>query len=76
MVFNGLRVYINDLACVIPDKTFQFRFPKSKKKRIRKKWSKRPQNWKTTYKHVTYKMADSIIMSRKTWIEIQKEIEK
>lgn len=31
----------------------QFRFPKSRKKRIRNKWAKRPENWrpnlKTTY---------------------------
>jgi hypothetical protein len=24
----------------------QFRFPRSKKKRIRKKWAKRPENWR------------------------------
>lgn len=73
-VINGLRVYINDLACVVVDRYFQFRFPKSKKQRTRKKWSKRPENWKTTYKHITYKMADSIIMSSKTFREIQESI--
>ncbi len=28
----------------------QFRFPKSKKKRIRKKWAKRPENWRPNNK--------------------------
>jgi len=27
--------------------TYQFRFPRSKKKRIKKKWQKRPNNFKT-----------------------------
>lgn len=27
--------------------TYQYRFPRSKKKRIRKKWDKRPNNFKT-----------------------------
>jgi hypothetical protein len=38
----------------------QFRFPKSRKKRIRKKWAKRPQNWRPDLKK-TYVMGDTVI---------------
>lgn len=43
---RGVKVVINDMACIYTEYK-QFRFPKSKKKRIRKKWSKRARNWKT-----------------------------
>ena len=32
----------------------QVRFPRSKRRRIRKKWSKNPRNWRTTIKPVSY----------------------
>jgi len=38
----------------------QFRFPKSRKKRIRNKWAKRPQNLRPDLKRA-YQMGDSII---------------
>lgn len=42
--FNSIRVIKNSLLEMKEFK--QFRFPKSKKKRIRKKWRKRRENWK------------------------------
>ena len=36
----------------------QFRFPRTKRKRTRKKWAKRPENWRTTY--------DSYVIGGKT----------
>ena len=42
---NGLPVVLDNTWCSIR-KRVQFRFPKSKKSRIRKKWSKRPKNWR------------------------------
>lgn len=38
--FTLPKIYSN------PNLTEQFRFPVSKRKRIRKKWSKRPENWR------------------------------
>lgn len=43
----GIRVQLVDESFVRIYKKKQFRFPKSKKKRIRKKWSKRLENFHT-----------------------------
>ena len=40
---------------------YQFRFPKSKKKRIRKKWSKRKENYREKLKAV--KLGDTLYVS-------------
>jgi hypothetical protein len=45
MDIAGFKIFINNS----PIGHKQFRFPRSKKKRIRKKWSKRPQNYKPVY---------------------------
>lgn len=37
---SGLRLVTSDLMVE------QFRFPKTKKRRIRNKWAKRPENWR------------------------------
>lgn len=41
----GTRVYVSEH---VPDKTErkQVRFPKSRKRRIRRKWAKNPRNWR------------------------------
>jgi hypothetical protein len=41
----GFSIVIYDL----PVGQKQFRFPKTKKKRIRKKWAKRPENFKNFF---------------------------
>mgnify|MGYP003403368713 CR=1 FL=1 len=41
----GYQVIVHDQ----PTGTKQVRFPKTKGRRIRKKWAKRPQNFKHTY---------------------------
>lgn len=38
----------------------QFRFPRSKKKRIRKKWANRQENWRPDIKRA-YQIGDSLI---------------
>jgi hypothetical protein len=50
----------------------QFRFPKSKKKRIRKKWSKRKQNFKYITVQKMLKIGDTIFVSRKVFDTIAK----
>lgn len=38
----------------------QFRFPKSKKRRIRNKWAKRPENWRPMRRAMI--MGDMVLM--------------
>lgn len=48
----------------------QFRFPKSKKKRIRAKWAKRRENWKTIEKDVFYVKDNTIFLSSKNYKQV------
>jgi len=45
-VSNVLRKTIQKAMEAIAKHKEQFRFPRSKKKRIRKKWASRPENWR------------------------------
>jgi hypothetical protein len=45
-MFNGVRVMVVPEEAVAVKKNRQFRFPKTKKKRILKKWAKRKENWR------------------------------
>ena len=48
----GVNIYVNNYLQPITE-SVQFKFPKSKKKRIRKKWSKNSANFKLkTYDNV------------------------
>lgn len=49
---------------------YQFRFPKSKKKRIRKKWSKRKENYREKLKAV--KLGDILYVSP-SFLEVLKK---
>lgn len=46
----GFKVCVNDLACMNTE-YLQYKFPKSNKKRIRNKWSKRSCNFKHMVSH-------------------------
>ncbi len=52
---HGIEVFLDDRLCA-REEWKQFRFPKSKKKRIRKKWAKKRINYKykTVYRTVRY----------------------
>lgn len=57
LINNGIKIVINEL--IQPFTTIkQVRFPKSKKKRIRKKWSMRTINFKSEY-HDDFYMIDN-----------------
>lgn len=43
-------------------KRVQFRFPKSKRRRIRKKWAKQSKNFKTIPLDEIYRMGNSFVM--------------
>lgn len=49
-IFDTLKVRVNDAACVSQEWK-QFKFPKSRKKRIRKKWSKDQCNFRIEEAH-------------------------
>ncbi len=49
----------------------QFRFPKSKKKRIRKKWFKDSRNFKMVEKEIIIKIEDKLIVSEETYNKLK-----
>jgi len=62
----GLNVHVIEdqyLDCI----HIQFRFPKSKRKRIVRKWVKNPKNWKTG----CIKMGNSILISRSDYDKLK-----
>ena len=56
--FYGLRIVVDSSMA---DRV-QFRYPRSKRRRIRNKWAKRPQNWKTVPWDRVYQMGDVLMM--------------
>lgn len=58
----GFQVVINDMACISKEWK-QHKFPKSKKIRIRKKWSKRSVNFRVQDVHRAIKMQDKLFVS-------------
>lgn len=55
-LLSGVRVYSSPHMA---DRK-QVRFPRTKKRRIRKKWAKRPENYKTIPWDKVYQMGDAI----------------
>lgn len=56
------QVITNDNLCI--KKEFkQYKFPKSKKRRIRKKWSKRNFNYKLVENHYAFEVNGNLYMS-------------
>jgi hypothetical protein len=53
----------------------QFRFPRSKKARIRKKWSKRQENFKSVHRDQCFKMGNTIVCSPGFCAKIQKDLQ-
>jgi len=69
----GIDVIINDYAC-IQRELVQFRFPSSKKKRIRKKWKKRRENYRMTdvHKCLFIKATNTMMVSTEIYNKIEK----
>lgn len=64
MVEFNYKVVICDFMCV-ENVRIQFKFPKSKKKRIVKKFSKNPDNYKIIVKHSVFKLGETLYVSTK-----------
>ncbi len=67
----GIQVIVNDLVCVY-DKWKQYRFPKSRKKRIRKKWAKRNENFKFVKAERAFNMYGKLIVSSAMYEKMKK----
>ena len=66
LITTGIPVFVNDNMCQFLDYV-QIKFPKSKKKCIRKKWEKQHKNWAMKKKERIIKFEDKIIVSSKTF---------
>ena len=60
----GVKIIVNDLAC-IKNEWRQVRFPKSRKKRIRRKWAKKRENFGLKEVHHLVRFGDTVFISDK-----------
>lgn len=72
-LFSSVNVYVSDATCTRT--RTQVRFPRSKRKRVQKKWREDPSNWKEEVTRAVYQMPDgSFIMDRVSYDELQREL--
>lgn len=69
---GGVDVFVNDMACISKEWK-QYRFPKSKKKRIRKKWSKQGKNFRMQDIHrmIVMKEERKVFVSQKVYDKLR-----
>ena len=69
---GGVDVFVNDMACISKEWK-QYKFPKSKKKRIRRKWSKRTENFKMQDIHriIVIKEERKVFVSQKMYDKLK-----
>lgn len=73
---TGIKIMINDNLC-IERKFVQVKFPKSKKKRIRKKWRKNRGNYQWVENHNLIKIGNDMAMvSTKQYRQLEQEFRK
>lgn len=68
--FDGFEVYESEFLVVRK----QTKFPRSKKKRIRKKWAKQDKNWTTTPLPTMIRMGFKLFAHPATIARLKKEI--
>ena len=66
----GMPVIVNDFTC-ISQEWKQYRFPKSKKKRIRKKWAKQSRYYRMEDVHRALKFDGKLIVSTKIFEQLK-----
>lgn len=71
MNFQGFHFFVRDWIC-ISHEWKQYRFPKSKKKRIRNKWRKRNNNFRNEEVHKAPIMGNDCFVSQKIYDELVK----
>lgn len=58
--WHGFDVVVSDLLGV---ERVQTRFPRTKRKRVRRKWEKDPRNWTTRHTKLMYRVGNTIVCS-------------
>lgn len=70
MMLGGLNVVVSQFLPRF--KLVQFRFPRSKKKRIRKKWSKQERNFKLVkHEAAAWRVGDTLYVHPTTYIRLK-----
>lgn len=66
----GVEVYI------VPDqfRSEQFRYPRSKRRRIRKKWRRDPANWRLVPMRQSLRMGNRLLVDRRTYDDLMAQI--
>lgn len=62
MLVGGVRLVVDDALCVFSERV-QVRFPRSKKRRIRKKWAADPRNYRSVLRERIVRMGDVWLVS-------------
>jgi hypothetical protein len=66
----GTQVIVNDLVAITTE-WYQWRFPRSKKVRIRNKWAKQGKNLRTRDVHRVIKMGNYLVVSSLTYEKLK-----
>lgn len=70
--FGGVDIVVShDLGHI---EHYQFRFPRSKRKRIRRKWAKNPRNWMTRHVPKVFQIGNRFVMDPVSYANFQKMI--
>lgn len=70
-----VEVIINDIAC-ISQELLQYRYPKTKKARIRKKWAKNKNNYRLQDVHKAITIGRTVLVSTKIFEKIKKYVDR
>lgn len=78
--FLGIPVIVDKMLDEVGASRVQVRFPRSKKKRIRKKWAKDPRNWRTDLRPYVLLLnpgpSASVLCNTPGFVEVRKQIEE
>lgn len=65
---------VSESPLLMVQERVQFRFPRSKKRRIRKKWSKQPWNYRMVPRDYCYQIGNQLLVSPGLMAKIAREI--
>lgn len=70
MILDGISVTVNDLACRRV-KRDQYKFLRSKSKRVRKKWFKRAENYRYNRSDVAIQIGNTLLVTSEMYDQIK-----
>lgn len=72
----GIPIMVVDNEATVITKREQYRFPRSRKRRIRKKWRKASDNWRyLPPQYCCYQTPNGLVMPRKLYEELRHTVE-